>query len=281
MLYLLWGPDSFSARERVKELAQSFAGIRVLTEEAELATLSSLQSTTLFGEEYLIVVRDLLKKTSVQQIQNVSTTLVIWEADSLDRRQAVVKWLLEQASVEEFPNKPRQEVYSWARQQGYTLDYDLLQILWDRHGSNLWAWSNELEKLSLLNNGEKTISSSSGVVLAAPTLEENIFDFLDLVGNRKPLPSFKALEQLLGAEVDPFFLHTMLARQIRLLLLSQEPSGLSGNPPFVVRKIQAQGKLWSTSELLHYHQQLLRIDELVKTGRADMSDELITHVLQE
>lgn len=278
MIYFFYGPDDYSIHQRIKQLGQSYAGVRFLTEEVDLAELRNMQAATLFGEEYLIVVRDLVKKLKDDQLQQIAVPLVVWEGEKIDRRQAIVKWLLKNATAEEHTPKSRQQVYAWAKEQGYTVAYEVLQLLWNRHQANLWAWANELNKLSLFQ-GDTVITADAAKAIAAATIEENIFEFVDVFGEKKTLLTFVLLENLLAGDTDPFYLHSMLARQVRLLLLAQEPNGLSGQPPFVVGKLQKQQKQWTTQELVQRHQALIEMDHAVKTGQADMVDELVRFVL--
>ncbi len=280
MIYFLYGPDDYSVHQRIKQLSESYAGVRNLTDETQLSELSHIQAATLFGEEYMIVVRDLVKKLTVEQLQGIAASLVVWEGEKIDRRQAVIKWLLKHATVEEYAPKSRQQIYAWVKEQGYTVAHDVLQLLWNRHQANRWAWSNELNKLSLFQ-GDTAITTDAARAIAAATIEENIFEFVDVFGERKTLLSFVLLENLLASDTDPFYLHSMLARQVRLLMLAQEPNGLSGQPPFVIGKLQTQQKYWTSEELAYRHQELVEMDYAAKTGQADIVDELIRFVLTE
>lgn len=282
MIYCFYGEDDYSIKTQIKKLAQDFTGIEYVLEKEDVSpNLQSIQQVSLFGTRSLLVFRDLLSHLEPAQLENIPQDVVVifWEGTTLDKRKAIVKWVHKRAHVQEFRPLARQAVYEWVREQGYEVDYKVQQLLWNRHGANLWAWNNELQKLALFSGENKKIDKKATDVLSGPTVEENIFSFLDAFGERQNLLSLVLVERLLRGNVDPFFLHSMLARQVRLLLLSQETGALQGQPPFIRQKLQQQTKKWSELELRMVHRRLLEADLAVKRGQAELENELLQLLL--
>lgn len=281
MIHCYFGQDDYSIKSNVDELGKEYGGIEYIWEKEQLDNVIDLSAqSSLFGEQPLIIIRELLKSIDQDTLEKLADgEIIIWEGEKLDKRLSVTKWLQKNAEVLEFRPKQRQEVYAWAREQGYTVDYKLLQIMWDRHSSNLWAWHNELHKLAAFLDGSTEITMEAADVVSARTTEDSIFSFVDAFGNRQKILSLSMFDDLLDQEIDPFYLHSMLARQVRLLILASEPKGLAGNPPFVVNKVQSQLKQWEFDQLIQAHSALITMDVSVKNGNSDMIDELAAFLL--
>jgi len=278
MVYFLYGPDDYSIRERLRELVKDTA-VRAIKTEEELKELytQGLQEG-LFGEPTSIVIHELLPGLTAEWLEKQTTDVVVLAGTALDKRTSLYKWLVKQ-SAEEFPPKEKGHVFAWAKSQGYTVEPSVLQLLWDRHQSNLWLWHQELEKLQAYAGYGNPITAAHVPVLIGKTVEDNVFVFLDEFGNRSQ-KSGRLYMQLLEYGADEYYMFSMLARQVRLLLLANEPDGLRGQHPFVVKKLQQQVKRWQKEELIQAHALLLEIDQRTKTGRADVEDELPAFVLE-
>ncbi|MCA9397403.1 DNA polymerase III subunit delta [candidate division WWE3 bacterium] len=280
-MQLFFGPDDYSIKNHIGTLQSDFDDTVFVYEKDALAdALQQIGQTGLFGQKSLIVIREMLSEIDADWLEKASSDAVVfWEGEKIDNRLKAVKWLKKHGEVQEFKEFSRQEVYKWTRDQGFDISSDLLNTIWNRHGANLWAWHNELEKLELYT-GQKKIDASAIDVLSEKTIEENIFAFLDAFGEKKKILSLSLIYTLLEDEVDPYFLFNMLARQTRLLLLADEDNGLQGQPGFVVTKLKKQRKEWTQDTLIQSHRQLLYIDHLIKTGQADAIDELFGYVAQ-
>jgi len=96
------------------------------------------------------------------------------------------------------------------------------------------------------------------------TIPSSIFVWLDHIQDapKQKLRFFrKALEQ---EEAD--FCFAMLARQVRLLLLSKSGAQMKEHP-FVVKKISAQARHFEIEELILLHEKLTQTDYKLKTGQ--------------
>lgn len=278
MVYFLFGPDTYSIRERVRELIDGKTIRHVTTKEDTDALIVQGLQEGLFGEPPVIIIQELFQTLTVDWLQRQTVDIVILSENSPDKRTSLYKWLIKQ-SAEEFLPKERGHVFTWAKNKGYTIEPSVLQLLWDRHQSNLWFWHQELEKLQAFAGFGNPITQAHTSVLIGKTVEDNVFIFLDEFGNRNPKAAALYM-QLLEYGADEYYVFSMLARQIRLLLLAYEPNGLQGQHPYVAKKLQAQVKKWESSELVNAHTTLLEIDTASKTGFADIEDELPAFVLQ-
>lgn len=277
MVYFLYGLDDYSIKERLHELIQGKA-IRTIKSEEDLSGLYAQGvQEGLFGEPTIIVIQELLPNLTTEWLINQTTDIIVMAA-APDKRTALYKWLIKQ-TAEEFLPKEKGHVFAWAKNKGYAIDPLVLQTLWDRHQSNLWLWHQELEKLQAYAGYDNPITSAHIPILIGKTVEDNVFVFLDEFGNRSKKADSLYM-QLLEYGADEYYIFSMLARQVRLLLLANEPDGLRGQHPFVMKKLQQQVKKWQQEELIQAHTLLLEMDQRTKTGRADIEDELPAFVLK-
>jgi len=95
-----------------------------------------------------------------------------------------------------------------------------------------------------------------------------IFNFLESLypGN---LPNILAHLPDLRASTPDILLHTMISRQISYLILIKSAS----NPkfaPWQIGKLKSQASHWTDQQLVHFHDELLRIDYQIKSGQTKL-----------
>jgi hypothetical protein len=100
------------------------------------------------------------------------------------------------------------------------------------------------------------------------TLSSSLFEWLDSL--HQPIPRKLSLLQQAANQDGAEFCFAMLARQIRLLLLTKSGAQMKEHP-FVVKKLQAQAKSFTLEKLVSLHEQLTFIDFRQKTGRSKLN----------
>jgi DNA polymerase-3 subunit delta len=142
-------------------------------------------------------------------------------------------------------------------------------------GTDARALERELEKLLLLA-ADRPIELADVRALVPAGDEARVFELVDAIGNRNARAAVRAWRSLVRAGEDPHRLLTMIARQVRLLIVAREhlaagrpPAGLAqavGLPPFVARNLGGQTRAWSTPALEGVLARLVRLDRDAKTG---------------
>lgn len=280
MFYLLHGADDYSIQERITALTADRE--RVYVDDVEDLSLLASHGTQhgLFGEQPILVLRNLLKSISPTWLDDhAEQDIVFVETQKIDKRSATYKKIVQIGIEEEFTQKDKGQLFAWVRTKGLSIEPKVLQLLWDRHGANMWLWHHELEKLSAFAAYDNTITTEHIEIISKKTLEENIFEFVDAFGNRT-MTALAQYARIIESGADQFYLLSMLARQVRLLLLATETDGLTGNHPFVVQKLKQQIQQWNVQELKDVYNHLVQIDYRVKTGEGDIEDELPDFLLR-
>ena len=126
-------------------------------------------------------------------------------------------------------------------------------ILWDKKG---------ITKIGLGKLGKNTKVSES----KAPQL---LFTFLESIvpGNTR-----RALTLLhdLAKSTDDILIFTMLSRHIANLIIVDSGTGLKF-APWQIGKLKSQAKAWDPAQLVQFHDQVINLDEQVKTGATKLS----------
>ena len=136
----------------------------------------------------------------------------------------------------------------------------------------------EIEKLLLYCDG-RSITLADVQLLVSRAREANIFELVDLVGQRRTDRALRLLHALLEDDQEPLYVLAMLARQIRLLIQVSElgEQGLGQAEiakrlkllSFIAGKMLAQARNFSLRQLEAAHACLVRTDWLIKTGQMD------------
>ena len=325
MIYLLTGDDEFSLHETLSSMKESvepadLRDVNITTLDGSQIGFAQLAATCdtvpFLAERRLVVVEGLLShferrrpsqarararperapavdkwKQLSQYLPTVpeSTNLVFVEG-RLTAANPLLGAIRSHVKTRTFPLPNPGQLREWIRgramSQGIELEPRAVDTLAETIGSDLRTVATELEKLSLYRPGE-VIRHQDVLELVSYTKESNIFAAVDAMVEGRSRIAIGLVHQLLQSGSPPSYLLSMMARQVRLLLLAKElralkvpPAeqgrrlGLSGYP---LRKTLEQERMLSAQRLVEVHRKLLEADLSMKT--LGVGDELILDVL--
>jgi DNA polymerase III subunit delta len=292
-VYLLLGDDEERKARSVKKLgrgrsAQTFDA----SEDSPEAVVSACNSGTLFGDGTFVVVRDLdswnanQKAVLVGYLQDPAPDAdLVLLGRKLNARERLLAAAREAGEVHTFEQPTGKELVKWAVKyagsQGVELPPGVAQTLVARCAEDKVRLTRELDKLALYCEGEVTPEAVE--LLVAPSVESNIFAFVDALaaGDRRAL--LDLLERLFGAGEPPLRVVFMVRRQFNLIAraraLSEEgtpPKALASQlkvPPFVARKLVEQAGKLSGEQLEAALALVLDLEQGLKGG-SDLDPEL-------
>lgn len=306
MIHLLAGEEEAVAsswleeklNEWVPEACRSLNVHRVEVSKIPLEELSNLLVSFPMGSDYRVVILRDLDKADAQRKKKIpdllqslpdTTQVVLWLVPG---PSDLKKWGLGKEWDPVFQRaKPvrcglkKEEKARWLqsrlRKAGTDLSRDAEALLLERSGENLLRLELELDKLSLL--GRRVGREDVEALHRDP--EENIFAFLDAVGERKAPKALGSLQALLKKGEPPLRVLAALANQIRLFwrirsLLEegkspQEISRVIGLHPYRVSKGMQHSRNFKPHELTRLMDWLVRADLSIKSGKQDAD-----HVIQ-
>lgn len=253
--------------------------------------LSAARSPQLWGGRQLLVLQGVerykaaeLKPLSAYVQEPSPQTCLVLTASTLKMKdvQASALWrpLLETEAALAFPRLREREVLTWleqeAKQQGKRLEPGVARLLVAVAGSNLADLAQELEKLILYCGTGADLTLVAAKQVATQSRSHSIFELVEALGESRPEKALRVLQRLLALGEPPSLILVMLARQLRLLLRTQDklaqglpPAQLAkelGVLPFVAEKLQRQAAQFAPQDL---QDQLLRLQEAdlqLKTG---------------
>ncbi|MDK2980300.1 MAG: polymerase subunit delta [Chloroflexota bacterium] len=189
---------------------------------------------------------------------------VVWREHPLPSQREMPAWIMNEAQRQ-----------AQALQGEVRFDSRAAAELANLVGSNLFQARQEISKaLSYVGEGG-TVTREDVRLLCSQSREEDIFEMVDAVGGRNAKHALSLLQRLLD-DMPAQYIYTMLARQVRLLIMAREVleagggqndmAAQAGLNPFVAKKALAQCRHFNMGELEDLYRRLDRMDEESKTG---------------
>ncbi|TDI91707.1 MAG: DNA polymerase III subunit delta [Chloroflexi bacterium] len=212
-----------------------------------------------------------------------TTELVFVEDVRLRENGLALKSVGPGASVQEFRRKQRGELEMWVRDRfashGGSAARDAVARIGWLAGSDMRLLDQEIKKLSLYA-GDREVTRADVDLMVPEARETSIFAAVDAVLERRPAVAMKLLYSLLSGGASVQYILSMLARQVRLLILTielrqqgvpQEELGkrIGLTNRFALDKTMRQSALFSTGRLANIHRRLLAADLAIKQGEMD------------
>jgi DNA polymerase-3 subunit delta len=161
-----------------------------------------------------------------------------------------------------------------------------IQLLVANYGSNLWALSNELDKLANYATGRRIEEEDVRTLMAAA--EINVFALVDAVVEGRESAALQFVRWLTAAGMESPHLLALIIRQYRMLLLAKDgqEAGVSSQEmgrrlgttsDFLLNKVTEQSSRYTQSQLRQAYKRLLEADLAIKRGRQE--EELALEIL--
>ena len=287
----LWGPDSFRLHERLVALRQGFVskydqqsvGLETIA-AAELdaqALPSKLLSGGLFTTKRCIVLMDVfkLKAPAAEALLNLlpqcgPDTIIIATSPELQKTASPLQEALLKADrVETFPLLDSTQLAQWLKERVRIVQAQIepaaSHFLVQAVGSDTWRLQGLLEQLV---HYDKNITLANAEQFAASPLDDNIFHLTDALSERQAKVALKVLHDQLADGANPFYILTMLARQITILIqVKAGGDAAKALHPYVQKKAAQHAQRFSLEQLTRLYGKIVRVDEQLKTTSLEPS----------
>ncbi len=312
-IYILQGDDDLSIRDYLNDLfarlrAENVGGLDIEELDGQTTSLAvlkqALNSLSLLSPQRVVVLAQALevfkKKedgpwlTDTLKQLPTTTRLVLLIPDSQRYFRGEMIWqkvtarhwlhasLADSGRQMEWVQKPlpsQREMPTWimteVARQGGRFDGRAAAELANLVGSNLFQARQEIAKAISYVGPDGIVSREDVRLLCSQSREEDIFEMVDAVGGRNAQRALSLLQRLLQ-DLPAQYIYTMLARQVRLLIMARDLLDEGGNQEalaaraglhaFVAKKAMTQARHFSMGELEDLYAQLDRMDEDAKTG---------------
>ncbi len=217
-----------------------------------------------------------------------STRLLFIEAKTLKGSNPIVKAAQQRKDgfVKEFVVPADRALLDWARQRasqhGAGITREAADLLVAAVGPNLRQLDQELAKLAAHGNYERDIGAADVRDLVSAAKQSDIFGLVDSLGARRREDALRRLEELLAdPNAHELYILTMIARQVRLILVAKELADEGGlgvdavqrelrlSHRFIAEKLVSQARMFRMEELEALLRRVAEADQAIKTGRIE------------
>lgn len=304
-VYLVLGEDTY-LNNKVKELFWNYipesdrefnAAIYDMETTSIATAIADAISAPFFSEKRLVIITHPYfltgdtKKHSIEQdvneligyLQNPSpdTLLVVLASyEKLDSRKKVVKVLKSKAEIVDTSSlnesEIRQYLIKYCDSKKVIIEKSAIDRLIQLTNANFSKIMNELAKLIIATVDTKKIIVSEVDGLVTKSLEQNVFDLVDFVRDKKIKEAFELYHELLEQKEEPIKINAILIGQFRLLLqvkILQKHSYDQGSiastlkvHPFRVKLAMQNARKFSNNSLKSAYLGLAEIEEKLKTS---------------
>lgn len=318
--YLFEGEEDYLKKEALKRLKKKiippeyedfnyerFSGL----DSSVSQIIGSLSTLPLKGKWRLVVVEEVDKLSEKNQkmmaeylINPVKTTCFVAIAGKMDKRKRLYKSFSRKGEIVSFFSLYDGEIVDWVKQrveeENKRISPLALFYLKERGGSDRRDLNNTIEKLLLYIHPRKVIEKEDVEEILGEGGGEGVFDLTKAIRERNLAGALSILAKLLERGEIPLKIHSLITREMRILLRikekggkisSQEASAIIFGPrgyyaPFYTRiasdYIRAARKL-DFSDLITSYQYLVETEASIKTGREEPDlaiERMVLHLLQ-
>lgn len=297
-LFFFFGDDTYSLFQKINHWKSEFTkkhgdtNLEVLNGNDLTAEYikQAVETMPFLGEKRLIIVKNFIsegdseeqKKTAEIFEKEIPDTCVIVfiETSQIDKKVTLFKRLKKYAQTTEFLALSGFELTEWVikevNKNGGIIDQNAALYLASAVGGNLWALSNDIQKLCAYCE-KRPITIIEIELLVNANLHTSIFQLTDAIAQKNAKLSLETLHNLIESGEDLIRILFMIIRQFRLIIQVKDlkERGLRENEiigklkehPFTIRNTMRQSGNFQIQTLKKIYNFLLDIDVKLKTGK--------------
>lgn len=243
-VYYIYAEDSYLLNDLKEKFIEKFIPEEIRDfnlsylnpEENYLIRLKNAVQTPPMGSKKRFVISHLEEDFSLNKNDNKklaeiistldeSSCLVFLSQSSLDKRKKMYKEIEKKGVYHEFKTPKYKQLDRWLvnkfNQYEKKVDSRTIKLLENMFSNNLELLTSEIEKIVTRYPDKDKISyyDIKDLISREKFIEdEEIFNFLDLIGDKKTDQALLSLKEMLNKGVYPLYLMTMLTNQIELLM---------------------------------------------------------------
>lgn len=319
LAYLLEGEEDYLKKEALKRLRkkiispeyEDFNYERFSGADSSVSQIiESLSTLPLKGKWRMVAVEEVDKLSEKDQkiiaeylINPVKTTCFVAIGGKIDKRKKLYKNFLKKGKIVSFYSLYDGEIIDWVKKrvegENKRISPPALFCIKERVGSNRRDLDNTMEKLLLYIHPRKVIEKEDVEEVLGEGAGEGVFDLTKAIRERNLAEAMSILAKLLERGEAPLKIHSLITREMRILLRikekggkisSQEACAIVFGPrgyyaPFYTKiasdYIRAVRK-FDFPDLITSYQYLVETEASIKTGREEPDlaiERMILHIL--
>lgn len=293
MIFLIVGPDTYRARERVRALRDKFerevdaSGLNVHTINGATLTETEIShafdSSPLLARRRFIVIDNLLKnkgkkvheavlkRLGEERDEATGNIVVLYEEQPPTGSSALFQWLMQHARAQTFSYLSGDALRTWLQQyatsRGRALTPAAEEEFLSLHNSNLWGLVNDFDKVDSSIDQGVTLTDADVRALCAEWYDDDVFALVDAIIGGNIKRAAPLVMEHLARGLSPQQLVALVEKQlsvlVRLLSGDSQPSGVH---PFVVKKLSGTVRSTSKERVNMAYRALADLDIQLKTS---------------
>jgi DNA polymerase III subunit delta len=297
---LYHGTSSYLSLEAVhshiKDLKKKDSSTSINIVEADSTTTQNivdlLTSPSLFTSKRTILIKRAYRNKDRKELtENIleilksekgDDTIIFWEDQKIRSNTRYYKFFKTKKAVEEISDLNKRTFFTWLRKElaenNLKIDQSVIKELAERTNYDPERCKNEIEKFKL-STPDKIIEQEDIEALTSDTLEKEIWDLTDAINQQDKEKSVSILERLTTQSTDANYILAMLARNLRLILLTKHLSEKGKDyrtissslkiPPFTTPSLIKASSQYSQERIKLLYSKLSNLDYQIKTGKID------------
>lgn len=308
MIEIIFGENYYESKRYLDSiLNERYSNCNIKQIDAEYIQDSNeifgnTQPSDLFGQKQVLVVKRLFKNKSAMTVEKIievinqgkTEDIIFWEDGNIDKRKKFYKNINKKVfKLAEFENFKIDKLIQWSAKKSKELNLNLtteqLSILIGNSNNNQSVILSELNKIKLYKDSIGSVSKKEFYQILSENKSYQIWDLISSIEKNKKAEKQMILNKLLKQGEQPIAIMGMLARHIRILILSrylierknagpQDLQKTLGLAPFVAKKAYDSSRLLGFERLKRYYDKLMRTDLAIKEGKLDPELALVMFV---
>lgn len=301
MIIFLYGPDSYRARKKLKEIIRGYETSNKTATNITLWDCSqidfaelrhALRAQSIFKEKKLVILEYVFSNIQLARdlaehkkdlLEGKDHIIVFFEEGNVDKRSMLFKYLNEAARTQEFSLLEGVKLKQWIQKEfanwRVRIKPGVVEKLEKDVGNDLWQLSNEIHKLAAFSQSKpnSAVDEKDVDLLVKPKIDTNIFATIDALAARNKRKALALIAEHMEKNDSALYIFSMLAFQFRNLLIVKDmiekriPYAKMANKlnmhPYVLKKSYEGCERFSKEELENIYKKIFDIDLQAKTGK--------------
>lgn len=288
MTYLILGEKSLINLEIDKILKQEtdYSLIKYdLEEDLITKVIEELNTIDLFSSKKIVVVSSFEKIEEEQEEELINylekskdDNILILTALKVDERKKIIKIIKKNNKVIDTSTT---NIDSFIKEElkGYKIDFRALNMLKEYTNYNYYKIVQEINKLKMLKQEEKEITTDDIKSMVKKGFDKNIFDFIKAVDEKNYKKIFEIYYELIDNKEDELKIMATLANTFRLLYKIKVLGKVKTDDELMtifnikksyrLMKLKEEAYSYDKNKLLKYLKELSELDISIKSGAID------------
>lgn len=293
MIFLIVGPDTYRARERVRALRDKFerevdaSGLNVHTINGATLTETEIShafdSSPLLARRRFIVIDNLLKnkgkkvheavlkRLEEERDEATGNIVVLYEEQPPTGGSPLFQWLMKNARAQTFNHLSGSALRAWLKQYAEVRGRTLVSAAEDEflslHNNDLWGLVNDFNKVDSSLPVGSPITDADVRAMCVDGYNDDIFALVDAVVAGDTKNASSVMMDHITNGLSPQQLVALLEKQLSVLIRIQSgdlaPAGVH---PYVVKKLSASARQTSKEKIIEAYRLLSELDISLKSS---------------